>query len=199
MEVTMPPRKSINSQKVVQTAVALADANGFEAVTLASVAEALGIRIPSLYNHVAGLPGLRYEMRLWGLRLLAEHIRRAAVGKSGDEGVGSVASAYRAFAHAHPGIYAVTLRAPDPDEHDLIAVGQEIIDVLFAILRPYGFDDEDMLHAIRAFRSVLHGFVDLETSGAFKMALDLDESFRRLVEGFIGGLHARQQAAAVTR
>jgi AcrR family transcriptional regulator len=189
----MPPRKHLNLQRVVETAIELANEHGFEAVTLASVAEQLGIRIPSLYNHVDGLPGLRYQMRLYGLRQLIEHARRAAVGKSGDEAVVSIANAYRAFAHAYPGIYAATLRAPDPDEHDLMTAAQEVIDILFAVLRPYDFDEEEMLHAIRAMRSVIHGFVDLETSGGFKMALDLDESFRRLVQGFIDGLHVRQQ------
>ena len=188
----MPPRKRLNLQRVVETAIRLADEHGFEAVTLASVAEQLGIRIPSLYNHVEGLPGLRYQMRLWGLRQLTEDTRRAAVGKAGDEAIFAIASAYRAFAHAHPGIYAVTLRAPDSDEHELASSGQEIIDTLFAVLQPYGFGEEDMLHAIRAMRSVMHGFVDLETSGGFKMALDLDESFRRLVQGFVEGLHARR-------
>jgi len=188
----MSARKYINLQRIIETAIALADAQGFEAVTLASVAEQLGIRIPSLYNHVNGLPGLRREMTLWGVRRLTEQVRRAATGKAGDEAVLSTAHAYRAFAHAHPGIYALTLRAPSPDEPDLVAAGQEILEVILAVLQSYGLSEEDRLHAVRGLRSVLHGFVDLETRGGFRLPLDRDESFRRLVEVFIQGLHAQQ-------
>jgi len=188
----MPPKRNTDLQKVVQTAVTLADENGFENVTLASVAEQLGIRIPSLYNHVSGLPGLRYQMTLWGVRQLTEQLRRAAVGKSSDEAVFSLAHAYRASAHAHRGLYMATLRAPKPDEPELIAEAEQIIEVLLAVLQPYGFSPDDKLHMIRAFRSVLHGFVGLEIAGGFGLSLDRDESFRQLITLFVQGLHARR-------
>lgn len=186
----MPPRKHIDRQRVLEVSIALADAHGFEAVTLARVADQLGIRIPSLYNHISGLPGLRHEMTLWGLRQLAEGLRRAAVGKAGDEAVTSIAYAYRAFAHVHPGIYTATLRAARPDEPDLTAAGQEVIDVVVAVLQPYGFSLDDMLHVIRGFRSLMHGFVDLEIAGGFEMPLNRDESYRRLIQLFVQGLRA---------
>jgi AcrR family transcriptional regulator len=192
----MPPKKHIDLQRVVQIGVALANEDGFEAVTLAGVAEQLGIRIPSLYNHVSGLPGLRSEIALWGIKQLAEGLRRAAVGKAGDDAVLSLAHAYRAFAHANPGIYATTLRAASPDEPERMALGQEIIEILFAVLTPYKLSEDDTLHAIRSLRSVLHGFVDLETAGGFGLALDRDESFRQLVAILINGLHAYQSEAA---
>ncbi|MFN8376587.1 MAG: TetR-like C-terminal domain-containing protein [Anaerolineae bacterium] len=188
----MSPRKHVDRQRVLDVSIALADANGLEAVTLASVAEQLGIRIPSLYNHISGLPGLRYDMALWGVRQLSEQLRRAAVGKAGDAAIISVAHAYRAFAHAHPGIYSLTLRAATPDEPDLAAAGQEVLDVVLAVLAHYGFGTEDTLHVVRGLRSLLHGFVDLETRGGFGMALDRDESYRQLVDVLIQGLHARQ-------
>ena len=45
--------------------------DGIDAVTLASVAAALGVRSPSLYNHIAGLDGLRRELALHASALLA--------------------------------------------------------------------------------------------------------------------------------
>ncbi len=186
----MPPRKHIDRALVVQTAVQLADASSFEAVTLAAVAEQLGIRIPSLYNHVSGLPGLRYLMSLWAARELGDQLRRAAVGKAGTDALMSMADAYRAFAHAHPGVYRTTLRAATPDEPELTAAAQETLDVLLAVLQPYGLSTEDMLHTVRALRSVLHGFVDLEVVGGFGLSLDRDESFHRLMRAFAAGLEA---------
>lgn len=191
----MPPRKHIDRQRVLETGIALADAHGFEAVTLASVAAELDIRIPSLYNHIAGLPGLRHEMALWGLRRLGDCLRRAAVGRAGDDAIVSMAHAYRAFAHAHPGIYAATLRAATPDEPALAAAGQEVLDTVLAVLEPYGLGPEDTLHVVRSLRSLLHGFVDLEIAGGFGLALDRDESFRQLVHLFVQGLRTRQASS----
>lgn len=186
----MSVKRHTNQALVVQTAVQLADANGFEAVTLAAVAEALGIRIPSLYNHVSGLPGLRSLMSLWGVQELGDLLRRAAVGRAGADAIMSMGEAYRAFAHTHPGVYRLTLRAPAPDEPELAAAGQEILDILLATLRPYGLSADDMLHTVRGLRSVLHGFVDLEISGGFGMSLDRDESFRRLLLEFVAGIQS---------
>ena len=192
----MPPRKHIDLQQVVQVAIELADENGFEAVTLASVAARLAIRIPSLYNHVAGLPGLRRELALWSLLHLGEQLRRATVGRAGEDAILSMATAYRAFAHAHPGIYPITRKAPEADDAAMGKAAAELLEVVVAVLRPYGFEDGDLIHAVRALRSVLHGFVDLETAGGFEMALNRDESYERLVHIFISGLqehgHSKQ-------
>ncbi len=195
----MPPRKHIDRQRVLEVSIALADAQGFEAVTLAGVAEQLGIRIPSLYNHIAGLPGLRHELTLWGLRQLTERIRRAAVGKAGQEAIFSVAAAYRAFAQTHPGIYSATLRAVDPNEPDLVAVAEELLDIVLAVVEPYGFGPDDTIHVVRGLRSLLHGFVSLEIAGGFGMALDRDESFRQLVQLFIQGLETRRASQSLSK
>lgn len=185
------PRKRIDLERVVQVAVDLANARGFEAVTLASVAAELEIRIPSLYNYIASLQGLRDAMTLWAGRYLLDQIRRAAVGKTGDEAILSVAASYRAFAHACPGVYALTQRAPGPEQTELAIIAIELVEILVAILRPYGFKDDAALHAVRALRSVIHGFIDLEILGGFGLPLNQDESFNRLMMIFIRGLQTQ--------
>ena len=190
----MGAKKNIDFERVLQTAIALADEGGFESVTLASVANQLGIRIPSLYNHVAGLAALRMEMALWGVRELGERVRRAAVGKSGDAAVFSVAEAYRAFALAHPGIYAATQRAAQANQPELAAAQTEVLDVMLAVMAAYDLDEDDTLHAIRALRSAMHGFIDLETSGGFGMPLDRQDSFRKLIQLVVVGLNTAKEA-----
>jgi AcrR family transcriptional regulator len=184
----MPARKRIDLPRVIQVAVEIANEQGFETVTLASVAARLEIRIPSLYNYVEGLPGLRDAMTLWAARELLDKMRRAAVGKAGDEAVLSLAAGYRAFAHAQPGMYATTQRAPSPEQTELAAVAAELVEILVAVLHPYGFQGDDALHAVRALRSVIHGFIDLEIGGGFGLPLDQDETFNRLMHIFIRGL-----------
>lgn len=183
----------IDRVQVVAAAAALADEHGLEQLTLAQVATQLGVRLPSLYNHVEGLPGLRHELALLGGRQLLERISRAAVGRAGDEAVLAICRAYRAYVLERPGVYAASVRAPAPDDTALVALSQELIAILLAVLAPYGLSETDALHAIRGLRSVAHGFASIEAAGGFGMALDRDESFQRLVGGLIAGIKRVEQ------
>jgi len=162
-----------------------------EAITLTALAESLQIQLPSLYNHVNGLDDLRLALALYGARLLLARLRQAIMGMAGREALLALCHAYRGYAQEHPGIYPLTVRAPEPDEPELVAVSQELLQLLSLLLASAGLTGEDALHAIRGLRSLLHGFISLETAGGFKMALDLEESFSRLVALYLDGLEVR--------
>jgi AcrR family transcriptional regulator len=173
---------------VIQAAAELADTVGLEKVTLGNVAAQLGVRTPSLYNHVAGLAGLQRELTLLGLYELNRRLGRAVMGKAKDEAIRALAWAYRDFVKEHPGLYTATVRAGDREDAEQQAAAKEVVDIALKVLAPYGLHDDDALHAVRGIRSLLHGFTMLEIVGGFGLPLELDESFRRLVEMFIEGL-----------
>lgn len=178
----------IDRARVVAVAAEMADEVGLEALTLAAVAARLGVRLPSLYNHVAGLPGLHRELAHLGGRELLAQVSRATIGKAGDAAVLALAQALRAYILTHPGRYAATVRAPATDDPELQQIAQAIIDVVLAVLAPYGLGDEAAIHAVRGLRSIAHGFATLEQAGGFGLALDRDESYLRLVRAYVAGL-----------
>jgi AcrR family transcriptional regulator len=180
----------LDRARVVEAAAELADELGLENLALAHVAERLHVKLPSLYNHVAGLPGLRRELALLGGRRLAERLARAAIGKAEDAAVFAVAQAYRGFVLEHPGLYAGLVRAPAADDRELGLVGQAIIEVVLAVLEPYELGETGAIHAVRGLRSIVHGFATLEMAGGFGMPLDRDESFARLLRAYVAGLRA---------
>jgi AcrR family transcriptional regulator len=182
------PRMGLDAARVVDTAAAIADAEGLPAVTLARVAGDLGIRAPSLYNHVDGLPGLLRAVALLAVRELTAVLRDAAVGRSGEDALAATARAYRDYARAHPGRYAATVAPPAPDDDEHRAAAAETVEVVLAVLRGWDLDGDDAVHAARTFRSAIHGFVVLEAAGGFGIPLDLDESFDRLVATLAAGL-----------
>jgi uncharacterized protein (UPF0276 family) len=61
------------------------------------------------------------------------------------------------------------------------AVSRAVVEISADVLLGYGLKDHDAIDAIRAYRSALHGFVSLETGGAFGLPRDLDRSFDQLV------------------
>jgi AcrR family transcriptional regulator len=182
---------SLDRTAVSAAAAELADREGLGGVTLATVAARLGVRTPSLYNHVAGLPGLRRELALLGLRELGQRMGRAVVGKADDRALEAIAHAYRAYAHEHPGVYAAAQQVPAAGDAAWEAAGAEVVGIVRAVLAGYGLEGDDALHATRGLRGLLHGFVSLETGGGFGLPLDLDESFRRLLQVFMAGLRVR--------
>ena len=73
------PRSGLDTARVVEEAARIADAEGLAEVTLARVAESLGVRAPSLYNHVEGLPGMLRLLTILSLEELTDAIRNAGV------------------------------------------------------------------------------------------------------------------------
>lgn len=179
------PRGGLDARGVVSAAAEMADVHGLDAVTLAALANRLGVRPPSLYAHVDGLADLRHRIGDQGRRELAAALGAAAAGRSGKDALEAVADAYRGYAHEHPGRYAALQRAPAPDES---GDAQAVVDVVLAVLRGYGIEGDAAIHAVRTIRSALHGFVSLEAEGGFGMPLAVDESFERMVAVLHGGL-----------
>jgi AcrR family transcriptional regulator len=184
------PRRGLDTEQVLQAAVGLAD-EGLERVTLARLAELLGVQAPSLYNHIDGRAALLRLIKLRGLHELTEAIATSAAGLAGEDALRASAHAYRAYALAHPGCYEALLAAPDPDDEEMHAAAERLIDLLAAILRSWNLEGDEAVDAIRAVRSSLHGFVAIERGGGFALARDLDASFERLVEMLIAGLGSR--------
>ena len=72
------------------------------------------------------------------------------------------------------------MQVPSPRAEDQAAAA-EVVAVIVAVLSGYGLEGDDAIHAVRAVRSALHGFITLEREGGFQLAVDVDESYDRLV------------------
>lgn len=185
----MSSRTGINLNTILEAATEIADTNGIDEVTLASLAQKLEIRSPSLYNHVQGLHGLRKLLSIYGLEQLLIVLTRAAIGRSGDIAIHEMGKAYVSFARSHPGLYEFTLLAPDPQDPEVQRAGQELVDLVIQVLNAYDLEEEIALHVARGLRSILHGFASLEQKGGFGLQLDNDVSLELLINTFLSGLH----------
>lgn len=190
------PRAGLTTGRVIDEAVAIADRDGLGAVTLARLATDLGVRAPSLYKHVAGLDAIHRALSVRGLGEVNARLQAATVGKSRDAALFALAHAYWQFARDRPGLYAASLRAAGPRENDVAAAGEAVLSTVTAVLAGYGIRGDEALHAIRGFRAIIHGFVSLDAAGGFRLRLDINESFDRLLAAFARDLAARGAATA---
>ena len=183
-------RTRLNRETVVDIAMRIGDAEGIDAVTLQRIANEAGVTQPALYKHVTGVEELWKLMSLRGREILADDLRAAVAGRSGDSAVLAVARAWRGMARAHPGLYAATDRVPVLGDPEIETALWRVIDALSASLDGHGLDDETRAHCARSLRSSLHGFVTLERDGGHPEPFAIDESLDRLVSLFCAGLRA---------
>jgi AcrR family transcriptional regulator len=184
------PRAGVTRARVVETATRLADESGLEGLTLAAVAAELGVRTPSLYKHVEGLPSLRRLVAVRAKGDLAAVLGAASVGRARGDALGSLASAYRAWATDHPAAAAAAQAAPDPDDEDDVAASKAVTDVVFGALSGYGLSEDALVDATRSLRAALVGFAVLESGGAFGLARPVEASFRWWVDALDRALSA---------
>lgn len=173
----------LNHEVVVDGAVELVNQRGADSLSLAELAARFRIRTPSLYNHIDGLDGLRRDLALRGMILLTDQIRPAIAGLSGHDALLAAAHAYRNFALANAGLYPYLLRTVAPDDVELCSAMKTLDELLAATLRGYRIAGDDVQHAVRFTRAVLHGFASQELAGAFAAPPELDASYHLAIEG----------------
>ena len=188
----MGRKLGLTRDQIVDAAAEIADRDGHAAPSLASVASALGVRSPSLYNHIEGLTGLRRLVTIHAGGLLAAELSARVDGLEGTEALRAIAQQLRSFAHRHPGLYDSFLPAPAPhDDPEVAAALAEPVTVVASVLTGMGVDPATVIPLIRALRASVHGFVDLELHGGFGLPDDIDESFTTMVDLVIRPIAAR--------
>ncbi|HEY3993334.1 MAG TPA: TetR/AcrR family transcriptional regulator [Ktedonobacteraceae bacterium] len=185
----MAARAGLDHELILQAAVKLADEHGLDHLTMATLAARLNVRTPTLYHYFGGLPGIQRSLALSGLREMTGSLGRAVMGKSGDAAIIALAYALRDFALEHPGAYEATLRSSEGADAEWQAAGREVVDIGVRALSFYKLTLDDALHTVRILRSIVHGWVSLNSAGGFALPLDIDETFRRLLDVLLLYLH----------
>ncbi|MCK2218853.1 TetR/AcrR family transcriptional regulator C-terminal domain-containing protein [Actinomadura sp. ATCC 31491] len=154
----MPRREPLNREKVLDAALALADAEGLDGLSMRRLAKTLGVEAMSLYNHVAGKADL-----LEGLveRVFAE-VDPPDPGLPWHEQVRALAlSMHQAFSR-HP-VVPLALVTDQVNPTSLRAIRP--LDTLVGALYGAGFDDVGAWRALNAVNGVVFGTLLLSTGG----------------------------------
>lgn len=145
------PRHTLSRDRIVDAALRLLDAEGFEAVTMPRLAESLGVGTMSLYRHVADKDDL--------VNAVAEHVLSGVAvpdGKPADweRRVVGYLRALREAALAHPALSRILAERG-------LTVGPvfDQLETVHAILRTAGFSDLDAVRSFYALLTYVFGFV----------------------------------------
>ena len=177
---------------VIAAAIRCVEAEGPDALGVSRVARELGIQPPSIYNHVGKGDALAWAVVIEANRILLASLESAVEGLSEPEAqLRALAHGTRSWAIEHKGLYELMGRVqPDNDDPDFWPTMRRTIGLFARPLAALGVAESDAIHAIRGFRSAMHGFLLLEASGQFQLADRPEDSYRWLVEALIRGLDA---------
>ncbi|WP_280342048.1 TetR/AcrR family transcriptional regulator [Nocardia neocaledoniensis] len=175
-------------QQIIDTAREMAEAEGWDAVTIRKLAERIEYSQPVLYSHFANKAAIVGAVALQGCVELAEQLRLAREAASTHtEVIANVARAYLDFAEANPARYdaifqqktdlAFGLDAPQP-LRDAFA-GLE------AMFAPFAEGDDLGARTEVAWAS-LHGLATLDRSGRLRPELR-ERRISLLVDGAAEG------------
>jgi len=174
--------------RLLKGATVLVNQRGLDDLSMSELAQALNVRTPTLYSHVTGIDDLKRLLALHGLAELDRAMVRATIGISGPDAVRAVLNAYREFVEKNPGLYAATVPTPPRSDREWSAAVDRLMDTFLACLQYYGLRGAAKVHALRGLRSLVHGFVSLESSGALKHPVNRNDSFAWLIESFLAAL-----------
>ena len=193
---TSRPRSPARSTKlsresIVNAALTFLDREGWDALTINALAMQLGTKGPSLYNHVHSLDDLRRTVRMRVIDDILGMLNTVGDGRTRDDAVSSMASAYRSYAHHHPGRYSAFTRMPlGGDDPEYTEATRAAAGPVIEVLQSYGLDGEDAFYAALEFWSALHGFVLLEMTGVMD-DIDTDAVFTDMVLRLASGMERR--------
>jgi AcrR family transcriptional regulator len=171
--------------RIVAAARAIAEGEGWDAVTIRRLAKEIEYSQPVLYSHFENRDAIVAAVAVEGFRELTAVLRAAVDGAHDRRDVlTDVAMAYFAFAHSRPSLYQAMfilptqLRFAEADTRAELRAGFE---VLAAAVSPFCADTEIVTET---FWAALHGLAELERSGRIRPGMR-DERIALVVRAIV--------------
>lgn len=181
----------LSREVIVNAALNYLDREGWDALTINALANQLGTKGPSLYNHVSSLSDLRRAMRMRVINDILEMLTQVGKGRAGDDAVLAMAGAYRSYAHHHPGRYSAFTQMPlGGDDPEYTAAATRAAAPVIEVLASYGLDGDRAFYVALEFWAAMHGFVLLEMTGVMD-DVDTEAVFADMVRRLAAGMNSR--------
>jgi AcrR family transcriptional regulator len=152
------PWGSISRDEIVQAAVGIVQAGGYEDMSIRNLAAGLGVSPMSLYRHIRAKDDLLDEV----VDILLAEVWEPASGEEDWQGwIIDAADSLRQFLVAQPAALHVYLRHPVVSPAAI-----ERMDAVMSVLRRAGLDEANARSAYGALHTYTIGFAALEASRA---------------------------------
>lgn len=181
------PRVGLTREKVIEKAAELANERGIEAVTITTLSQHLGIKKPSLYNHIKGPEDIYQGIMIYGWR----HISECAAYVQNENPCAALREyaeiVYR-YALGNPGVFEAMLWYNRYQSEELKLATTELYRFFFAQTDKLHMDRETANHILRTYRAMIEGFLLLVIHDAFGNPVSIEESYELTLDVFMKGI-----------
>lgn len=186
-------KANIDKETIINKAVELVNSVGIDKVTLKMLAENLGIKSPSLYNHIGGIDDLKKQLMIYGWKQAEQRITLAVIGVSGYDAIRAMCYAFYDYVIENPGVFNVMLWYNKFQSEEMEMATAQLLTIIFKITSSLNIPDDYCFHLIRTFRGFLEGYFLLVNNGSFGHPLPIFESFEISIEILIAGIQSLKQ------
>ena len=182
------PKTKIDKSLIIHRAVHIINTAGIEKLSLKTLAEDLGVKSPSLYNHVKGIEDLKEQIMLYGWKELEDRMIQAVIGLTGYDAVRAMCYAFHEYAVENQGVFGVMLWYNQFKDVRNMEAASKMFSVFFKVTESLNISQENCFHLVRMFRGFLEGFSLLENNSAFGNTLPVNSSFEISLDVLIAGM-----------
>ena len=171
----------IDRGRVLDTAIELIDAEGYDTLSMTKLAASLGIRVPSLYAYVTNLDHLQRELQVQFNLLVADLLRDATAGLTPERALEAAAFAPYRFGREHPGLMVAGIRPVAGSDRELKRLMRQAQAPVSAALAAFGVYGDDLTNWNRTIWSSIYGYVLLINAGSMVSAVPHEGAVRLMV------------------
>jgi AcrR family transcriptional regulator len=182
-----PAPARTSNDAIVAAARQILESDGLSAVTMRSVAEAVGVKGPSLYKRLPDRAALLRAVSEGVVADLSHTMARATASGDARADLRAATVDYRAFVLRNPNGYRLLFAdlppGTSPDPAALAALGEPIVRSMARLV-----GEMDALEGARTLVAWAHGFVTMELAGAFRLGGDLEAAYAFGIEAILDGV-----------
>lgn len=186
-------RTGLDTNMVISRAAQMANEVGIENITLKMIADDLGVKSPSLYNHIDGLENLKMQLMVYGWKQMEQKIMQSVIGISGYDAIRAGCYAFYEYATENPGLFNAMLWYNKFRNAETMEATSGLFLVLFKVTSSLNISEENCNHIIRTLRGFLEGFSLLVNNEAFGNPISIADSFEVSLNVLIEGIKTLEE------
>lgn len=182
------PRTGLSKEKIIEKAAELANEKGLSYLSVTTLADYLGIKKPSLYNHMKTIEDMHRDLMIYGWRIVSEEVVKGIDSSDEKKNLSEYGRKFYKFATDNPGVFEAMLWYNKYSDEALISATEGVYMFFFAQTDGLGINREIANHLLRTYRAFLEGFIMLQIHNSFGNPISVEESFNISMNVLISGI-----------
>ena len=182
------PRTGLSKEEIIKKAAELANERGLSYLSVTTLADYLGIKKPSLYNHMKTIEDMHRSLMIYGWRMVSEDIVKGINSLDEKANLAEYGRKFYKFSIDNPGVFEAMLWYNKYADDMLLSATEGLYVFFFKQTDGLGINREIANHLLRTYRAFLEGFIMLQIHNAFGNPIPMDESFEISMNVLLAGM-----------